>query len=205
MKVISHRGYWTIDEEKNSELAFRRSFSNDYGTETDVRDARGDLVISHGMPLGGEMTLEDFFKLPGATYLPLALNIKSDGIARFVLESVIRNKIENWFVFDMSVPDMKSYLELGCPVYCRMSEVEKIPAWFDRCTGIWLDSFGQEWYDARLITELLSTGKELCVVSSELHNRDNIDLWEMLLPFTSKSRITLCTDQPELATDYFNS
>lgn len=205
MKIISHRGYWTKEKEKNTQIAFLRSFSLGYGTETDVRDDQGRLVVSHNVPLGGEMSLEDLFKLPGARDLPLALNIKSDGLARLVLELAIQNKMKNWFVFDMSVPDMKNHLALGCPVYCRMSEVEKIPVWFNECAGIWLDSFGPEWYDAQLITELLSTGKEVCVVSSELHNRVNSYLWEMLLPFRGKPRITLCTDHPVLATEYFKS
>lgn len=203
MKIISHRGYWTAENEKNSEVAFRRSFDMGYGTETDVRDASGELVISHDMPSGGEMTLEDFFKLTGMYGLPLALNIKSDGLASAVSMLASRNNIKNWFVFDMSIPDMKNYLTLGCPVYCRVSEVERTPVWVDECIGVWLDSFGPEWYDAGFISELLANGKELCVVSSELHGRRKNKLWEMLLPLSSEPRLTLCTDQPKHASEYF--
>lgn len=60
MKILSHRGYWKNSDEKNKENAFRRSFSLGYGTETDVRDCRGDLVISHDMPIGNEISCEDF-------------------------------------------------------------------------------------------------------------------------------------------------
>ena len=38
MQVISHRGYWKAASEKNTQTAFKRSFSLGYGTETDVRD-----------------------------------------------------------------------------------------------------------------------------------------------------------------------
>ena len=50
MIIISHRGYWIQPAEKNTEEAFSRSFERGMGTETDVRDHRGELVISHDMP-----------------------------------------------------------------------------------------------------------------------------------------------------------
>jgi len=44
MKVLSHRGYWKSDCEKNSESAFRRSFQLGFGTETDLRDLNGEMI-----------------------------------------------------------------------------------------------------------------------------------------------------------------
>ena len=45
MKIISHHGFWHIPSEKNTETAFCRSFELGFGTETDVRDSLGALVI----------------------------------------------------------------------------------------------------------------------------------------------------------------
>jgi glycerophosphoryl diester phosphodiesterase len=45
MKIMSHRGYWRGEDEKNTTTAFSRSFDLGFGTETDVRDALGQLVI----------------------------------------------------------------------------------------------------------------------------------------------------------------
>ncbi len=56
MQVISHRGYWKSAAEKNTTTAFARSFALGYGTETDVRDLNGELVISHDMPTQPAMT-----------------------------------------------------------------------------------------------------------------------------------------------------
>ena len=50
MKILSHRGYWKTAEEKNTATAMHRSFSLGFGTETDVRDYNGKLVISHDIP-----------------------------------------------------------------------------------------------------------------------------------------------------------
>ena len=52
MRVVSHRGYWRDDAEKNSLPAFERSFALRFGIETDLRDAVGRLVVSHGIPIG---------------------------------------------------------------------------------------------------------------------------------------------------------
>ena len=50
MIILSHRGYWKSEKERNQEVAFHRSFDLGYGTETDIRDIQGKLVISHDMP-----------------------------------------------------------------------------------------------------------------------------------------------------------
>jgi glycerophosphoryl diester phosphodiesterase len=205
MKIISHRGYWKVSQEKNSEIAFRRSFDLGYGTETDVRDVAGQLVISHDPPSGLEITFDHFLQLARANELPLALNVKADGLTKLILDSVSRASVKNWFVFDMSIPDKRAYLSAGCPVFCRMSEVERSPAWMSECQGVWLDSFGQEWYDAQFLSELLQLGKTVCIVSSELHGRDQHSLWKILQPFTNDSRLMLCTDFPEAATAFFHS
>ena len=67
IEVISHRGYWKTPEERNAPVAFERSFSLGFGTETDVRDCVRDgvseLVISHDIPRGGEFAFADMLRL----------------------------------------------------------------------------------------------------------------------------------------------
>ena len=65
MEIISHRGYWKSVKEKNTEIAFSRSFALNYGTETDLRDCLGKLVISHDMPNGNEIYFDEFLSLAG--------------------------------------------------------------------------------------------------------------------------------------------
>lgn len=205
MKIISHRGFWHKIPEKNTEAAFRQSFELDFGTETDVRDYMGELVISHDMPRGGEMSLHFLLSLvAGAEHL-LALNIKADGLAKLLCKTMEFYNRANWFVFDMSIPDMRDHLSAHNPVFARMSEVEQEPVWFDRVEGIWLDSFENEWFDLALITSLINRGKRVCVVSSELHGRDHSSLWSKLLPLAREDRLILCTDFPSKAKVFFEN
>lgn len=209
MRVLSHRGYWKTADEKNTELAFKRSFALGYGTETDIRDCKGDLVISHDMPDGTEIHFDAFLALVAEDLtrqsipLTLALNIKADGLAPTLKKLLDRHPGLDGFAFDMSVPDMRSYIEAGVPVFARMSEVEKHPVWLDLAAGVWLDSFYGEWYDNSVIESLLANGKRVCIVSPELHKRPQTSLWERIKPLAGEEALMLCTDYPEEATRYF--
>lgn len=202
MKVLSHRGYWKTAAEKNTMTAFRRSFDLGFGTETDVRDMAGELVMSHDMPTGDQITLAEFLALIDDPGMPLAINIKADGLAKPLAQQFASKRLD-WFVFDMSIPDMRMHLNAGNPVFARMSEVERDPAWLDEAQGVWLDAFKDEWYDAQLITSLLNRGKRVCIVSPELHGRDAAPLWETLAGLSGNANLMLCTDYPEDAQQKF--
>ncbi|MEI8208890.1 MAG: hypothetical protein WCG16_06770 [Methylococcales bacterium] len=205
MIVMSHRGYWKVPDEKNTKIAFQRSFDLDFGTETDIRDCKGDLLISHDMPQGHEMKLEQFIDILNGKNIPLAINIKSDGLAKMLGSVMQSRQVQNWFVFDMSVPDMRNHLDAGNPVFTRMSEVELEPAYLEESQGVWLDMFSEQWYNNTVIENLLNRGKRVCIVSSELHGKDPTDLWESLSRIANNPQLLLCTDYPELARQRFSS
>ena len=208
MKIISHRGYWKSDIEKNKEVAFNRSFSLGFGTETDVRDFNGGLVISHDMANGTEISFENFLKLAnahiGSRPLTLALNIKSDGLASHISNAIELYKNLDCFVFDMSVPDMRDYLNQDIAVFTRISEVEQEPVWMDRCEGIWLDGFESDWYSNSFILDLLNQKKRVCIVSPELHKRRHMTFWNRIAPLVGEELLMLCTDFPEQAKVFFD-
>ena len=206
MIVLSHRGYWLKAEERNQRVAFERSFGLDFGTETDLRDANGKIVISHDVPEGEVLDFSSFLNLylsHAKGNLPLALNIKADGLAGMVKSTLAAFPELDAFVFDMAVPDMRAYFDCGIPVFTRMSEVEIQPCWLEQSAGIWLDSFGPTWFETGLVGDLLATGKRVCVVSPELHGREPKPLWEMLTSHSSAGNLLLCTDRPEQARAFF--
>jgi hypothetical protein len=101
----------------------------------------------------------------------------------------------------MSLPDTLGQLRAGNPVYLRMSEYETIPAALEsRIRGVWLDAFEHTWYGVDTIAALLDRGLAVCVVSPELHKRDDYEaLWTALQPLRDRSGLSLCTDLPEQA------
>jgi len=203
MQIISHRGWWLRPEEKNTIAAFERSFSGGYGTETDVRDLDGQLVISHDMPrTENKLPIDLVLALAHKYKVPLALNIKADGLAQALHDTLMRYPGLEWFVFDMSVPDMRHHLAAGNTTYTRCSEVEQQPAYIESASGIWLDALDTPWLDATTITRVLSWGKPVCLVSPELHQRDPSHLWTELRSLKHEALLTLCTDLPDQAKQY---
>lgn len=207
MKVLSHRGFWNEAIEQNSKEAFLNSFCQGFGTETDVRDLGGELVISHDMPNGRELKLKSFLELIESyqtSNLTLAINIKADGLAEKLHIELSHFTNIDFFVFDMSIPDMRAYFEAGLPVFTRMSEVEHNPVWLEKSSGIWLDLFDNDWYDSNLVGDLLLSGKRVCIVSPELHGRNHISHWEKIFIFKDHPKLMICTDFPLEAKNYFN-
>jgi hypothetical protein len=207
MEIISHRGYWIEKSEKNTTLSFERSFELGYGTETDIRDYNGNLVISHDIPTENSILIDDFFRVyKNLSNSTLALNIKSDGLQSILSSKLEEYNIHNYFVFDMSIPDSIGYINNQIKVFSRQSEYERIPSFYDKVEGIWLDSFQNEWYDLNLIINHIEKGKKVAIVSSELHGRDQMGLWEFIKisNLYKEKKLILCTDFPELASKYFN-
>jgi hypothetical protein len=205
MIVISHRGYWKTPDEKNKPVAFHRSFDLGYGTETDVRDLRRTLMIAHDPPDGSELTLAGMLDILAGRDLPMAMNIKADGLARDLAAAMRAHGVKRWFTFDMTVPETVVQVRLGLPVFTRCSEYERNPPLYDKAIGVWLDGFESIWYQPADIETFLRDGKQVAVVSPELHGRDPMALWPALRSsgVADHPDLILCTDIPEDATAYF--
>ena len=198
MIIISHRGYWKKTSEKNTETAFRRSFSLGFGVETDVRDFAEDLVISHDIPDSHSMSFEYFISIMVEydNKLPLALNIKSDGLCEKLNKILKRNDITNYFVFDMSIPDTLQYKKNAIKYFTRQSEYEVAPIFYNDSAGVWIDS--------NSIQKHVSNNKNVCIVSPELHQRNYDVIWGKYKKIENNMRVMLCTDYPEKAQKFFN-
>jgi glycerophosphoryl diester phosphodiesterase len=208
MEIISHRGYWKKNEEKNTKLAFKRSFNLNFGTETDVRDYEGKLVISHDIATKKSMLIDDFFQMYKSynDNLSLALNIKSDGLQKELKNKLEEYNIENYFVFDMAVPDGLLYLD-NFNTFTRQSEYEKEPSFYEKAFGIWIDAFiNENWITEKILETHLKNGKKICIVSPDLHRREYEQFWSKLkiMKIISNDNIILCTDYPEKARRFFD-
>lgn len=199
--IIAHRGYWEKEEEKNTKAAFKRAFDYGFGVETDLRDIKGNIVISHNMPVGNEMSFEELLQLLNGRNLPLALNIKADGQADEIKRLLEKYNHTNYFTFDMSIPEMVYQNKLGLTVFTGLSDIIPNPILFEKAKGIWLDCFNSDWFGENEILNLLKHGKQVCIVSPDLHKRAYKNVWEK---YKNISGIMVCTDYPQEAQVFFN-
>lgn len=199
--MLAHRGFWKNESEKNTKTAFERAFDNGFGIETDLRDIKGEIVISHNMPKGPEMTFEELLKLLDGRNLMLALNIKADGMADVIKSLLEKYNHKNYFTFDMSIPEMVYQHKIGLNVFSGQSDIMPNPVLFDKAKGIWLDCFNSDWFGEKEIREILNNGKQVCIVSPDLHKREYKSVWKK---YKNISQIMICTDYPQDAKGYFN-
>lgn len=209
MKILSHRGYWKSKSEQNTLEAFKRSFELGFGLETDIRDFDRRLVVSHDMATAACPSFESFLELYQqiGRGLPLALNVKSDGLQGLMKDLLARFGVENYFAFDASVPDTLGYLRSGLRFFTRQSELEQPPALYDQAEGVWLDEFHGHWITAETILGHLQNGKKACLVSPELHKRPHLEVWKdyaRVAALPEAKELMICTDYPEEAREYFN-
>jgi hypothetical protein len=206
--ILSHRGYWKRVEEKNQKSALDRAILRGYGIETDIRDYQGKLVIAHDIPnrksLSFDVILRSYRKNNSSSLL--ALNIKADGLQDKLKQLLEHYDIQNYFVFDMSIPDTLVYLRKGLCVFTRQSEYEPQPSLYSEAAGVWMDMFFSEWVREKHILSHLNKGKQVALVSPELHGRPHLPFWNYLLesPVVSSPRLMLCTDYPDSAREFFD-
>jgi hypothetical protein len=209
--ILAHRGMFLSVSEKNSPKSLIRALDEGFGIETDLRDLDGRVVISHDPPRGSflpstfEWLLEQIISSPSAGRI--GLNIKSDGLA-VMIESELKAiglDANQFFVFDMSVPDGLSYLKGCIPVYSRISDYEPVPAFLGKAKGVWVDNFSGCFQQAKHAKDLMDQGVRVAIVSPELHHRNHESVWNEIidLELHLSPLFELCTDFPVEAFNRF--
>lgn len=210
MGFLAHRGLWHTCEEQNTPEALLRALRAGFGVELDVRDDRGRLVIAHD-PLGPRANPAEFLPWiqgipPEILTLPLAVNIKCDGIEKGIKSAFSERSQLNAFVFDASVPELIRYARNAIPFFTRHSDYEPEPVLYEEALGVWLDAFSVDWFGARVISRHLSNGKTVALVSPELHGREPVPVWRKWkseLSAEELEQVWICTDLPNQARDFF--
>ena len=209
MQIISHRGFWNGKVKFNSIAAFEKSFAAGFGIEFDVRDLDGQLMVAHDLPRqnAGLPTFEELLQLYKSFNkdLPLAINIKADGLQEGIKNLLNQYQISNYFFFDIAVPDAIIYYKKDLKkIYTRQSEFEKTPSFYDIAIGVWMDEFSENWISQEILKTHLGNNKKVAIVSPELHKKTNhLARWQFYknLPFSSK--LAICTDFPDEAQKFF--
>lgn len=209
LRLLAHRGVWYLPEERNGIDALRKAFQLEFGLETDLRDAMGEIVVMHDLPISTLLNLADVFAAycDNNCVTPLALNIKADGLRGLLKPLLKRFGITNYFCFDMSVPETLAYRRDGLRFFTRESEYESVPPLYADAAGVWIDMFHSDWVTAARIREHLNAGKQVAIVSPELHGRPHLDFWKRLQQagLHLESDFMLCTDFPVAARDFFHA
>ena len=211
INIIAHRGFHSLltppPPASNSPEALLKACVHGYGFETDVRDSLNRLVISHD-PADSDSPgfIETLSPLAHfSNNCTFALNIKSDGIAQKLKTCLDGLGITNYFAFDMSIPQMVIYRDLGITYFTGQSDIQPVPVLYDNAAGIWADCFYSEgWITHEIILSHIKNRKKICFVSPELHKRgDYRAFWNRIRAWDDGASLMLCTDYPDEAEKFF--
>lgn len=199
--VLAHRGIWREASEQNSVKALRSAWEQGFGVETDIRDLSGSLVVSHDLPGGSRLFLDDVLAWSVGRPGVLALNIKADGLGPKIKLALERFAGTEAFAFDMSVPQARALVSSGIPIAARVSDFESTACLmkgpYAAAEYLWIDCFDSDWFlnDYTLVEAL--AGRTGILVSPEVHGRNFQDAWSWIRALrTHGYRVGLCTDHP---------
>lgn len=209
MEILAHRGLWKTQEDRNTINSIYLALDKGFGIETDIRDFNGKLVISHNIADELCPSVEEVFKIYSdkGYKSQLALNVKADGIQDILKPLLEKYHISNYFLFDMSIPELVVYEREKFNYYTRQSDIENVGVMYKHANGVWLDSFYDEhWITSDIIENHLAHNKQICIVSPELHGYTYEETWKMMKEnkYYKSDLVSLCTDKPDLARSYFN-
>lgn len=212
MEIIAHRGLWTKKEQQNTMEALLNAIRLGYGIETDIREHKGNLVISHDIASGKDISLDSFLQrvsqLPNFEEVTIALNVKEDGLEKLLQKLFSLYRLtENMFFFDMSSASHFSYSKIFRPenIATRQSDIEPEPVLYEKSGMVWIDCVTKDWSDMEKIKRHLDNRKKVAFVSPELHKRDYKNFWDLIKRFSKTDEVMICTDFPEKAREFFKS
>jgi hypothetical protein len=104
----------------------------------------------------------------------------------------------------MSIPEQVVFHREKFNVYTRMSEYETCPVLIENAQGVWMDEWETSWINAETIRKYRAKEKAISIISPEIHGRDITFLWNELKQFSKDEGVSLCTDIPLRAEEYFN-
>lgn len=136
----------------------------------------------------------------------MALNVKADGIQELLKAQLEQYQIRNYFVFDMSVPEMVLYKHKKMDFFTRRSDVEKECVLYKDALGVWIDAFYDDMWGMLDSAKIdLNNGKRIVIVSPELHGRDKSRMWNAIksIKLYMQEEFYLCTDYPNEAQEVF--
>lgn len=208
-RILAHRGLWSKPSDQNTIQALVAAIGQGFGIETDIRDRLGELVVSHDPPDAAAPTLSALLEAlpPAAQDVPMAFNIKSDGLGQKFLSLNLHKLHLGLFFFDMSIPETAKYAASELPIAIRYSEFEDLNTDLTQeSKTVWLDSFTGDWMLDLNLASREYAGLRFIIVSPELHGRSHLDVWHWVRnQRLSGADVLLCTDFPDACYEFLNA
>ena len=192
MKKILHRV---------NTIKYLKKVPTEFGVEVDIRSFNNKVIISHEPLLNG-IEFEEWINFYNHNFL--ILNIKEEGLEKYVLDILKKYKIRNFFFLDQSFPFLLKTINSGekrCAI--RISEFESIDSAYNlagKIEWVWIDYFNKFPLNHKDFLELKKLGYKICIVSPEIQGKENYEI-KILINFLKENKIipdAVCTRELDL-------
>ena len=178
-----------------------KTVPKEFGVEVDIRSFNNKVIISHEPLLNGT-EFEDWISFFEHDFL--ILNIKEEGLEKYVLDILEKHKVKDFFFLDQSFPFILKTINSGekrCAI--RISEFESIDSAYNlagRIEWVWIDYFNKFPLNQTEFMRLKKLGYKICIVSPEIQGKE-INEIKILRNFLITSKIfpdAVCTRELDL-------
>ena len=176
--------------------------STEYGVEIDVRSYNNKIILNHDPMKNGEF-LDKWIRKYNHKFL--IINIKEEGLEKYIIKILKNKKIKDFFFLDQSFPFLIKTLnsnETRCAI--RFSEYEDIKTINNlkkKINWVWVDHFSKFPLNKSISNSLKKKKIKICIVSPEIVKKTSIQNLKKLKNSIQKKNIhidAVCTKNPEI-------
>ena len=174
----------------------------EYGVEIDVRSYNNKIILNHDPMKNGEF-LDKWIRKYNHKFL--IINIKEEGLEKYIIKILKNKKIKDFFFLDQSFPFLIKTLnsnETRCAI--RFSEYEDIKTINNlkkKINWVWVDHFSKFPLNKSISNSLKKKNIKICIVSPEIVKKTSIQNLKKLKNSIKKKNIhidAVCTKNPEI-------
>ena len=147
----------------------------EYGVEIDVRSYNNKIILNHDPMKNGEF-LDNWIRKYNHKFL--IINIKEEGLEKYIIKILKNKKIKDFFFLDQSFPFLIKTLnsnETRCAI--RFSEYEDIKTINNlkkKINWVWVDHFSKFPLNKSISNSLKKKNIKICIVSPEIVKKTTI-------------------------------
>ena len=174
----------------------------EYGVEIDVRSYNNRIILNHDPMKSGEF-LDNWLRKYNHKFL--IINIKEEGLEKYIIKILKNKKIKDFFFLDQSFPFLIKTLnsnETRCAI--RFSEYEDIRTINNlkkKINWVWVDHFSKFPLNKSTSDNLKKKKIKICIVSPEIVKKTSVNSLKKLKNSIQKKNIhidAVCTKNPEI-------
>ena len=191
MIIIKHRVN-TIESLKKT--------SKEFGVEIDLRSNNKEIYLNHD-PFKKGVKLSNWLKY--FKHKLIVLNVKEEGLEKFILKELKKKNIKNFFFHDQSFSTLlKNMKKMRVSIrYSEYEDLKKTKFLFKNIKWVWIDHFKKFELKNNFYRLLKKYKVNICIVSPELINLKDVKKIKYLAKYLKKREILIdavCTKKPNL-------